>query len=65
MINSLKNLLQDEGGAITADWVLITAAVVGLGWLMYFYLHDPIEQLDGKSGTAIASVTVAPIVFPD
>lgn len=65
MINSFTRFLQGEDGAITVDWVLLTAAVVGLGWLMYFHLNEPIQELDGKSGTAIANIQVDPIVFPD
>ena len=27
----LKNFLTDESGAVTVDWVVLTAAIVGLG----------------------------------
>lgn len=27
----LKNFKQDEDGAVTVDWVVLTAAIVGLG----------------------------------
>ena len=27
----LKNFLNDESGAVTVDWVVLTAAIVGLG----------------------------------
>lgn len=31
MINFIKNFAKDEDGAVTVDWVVLTAAVVGLG----------------------------------
>ena len=31
MINFIKNFKKDEDGAVTVDWVVLTAAVVGLG----------------------------------
>ncbi|WP_058262394.1 hypothetical protein [Thalassovita gelatinovora] len=31
MITFIKKFRQDEDGAVTVDWVVLTAAVVGLG----------------------------------
>ncbi|MEM6375391.1 MAG: hypothetical protein AAF686_04070 [Pseudomonadota bacterium] len=31
MIKFFKNFAKDEDGAVTVDWVVLTAAVVGLG----------------------------------
>jgi len=31
MMNFFKNFRKDEDGAVTVDWVVLTAAVVGLG----------------------------------
>lgn len=31
MIKFFKNFKKDEDGAVTVDWVVLTAAVVGLG----------------------------------
>lgn len=31
IINRLRNLRREEDGAVTVDWVVLTAAVVGLG----------------------------------
>ena len=31
MFNMIKNFAADESGAVTVDWVVLTAAVVGLG----------------------------------
>lgn len=31
LLNILKNFHNDESGAVTVDWVVLTAAIVGLG----------------------------------
>ncbi len=31
MLNLFKRFRKDEAGAVTVDWVVLTAAVVGLG----------------------------------
>ena len=31
MMNFFKTFVQDEDGAVTVDWVVLTAAIVGLG----------------------------------
>ena len=31
MFNFIKNFKNDESGAVTVDWVVLTAAIVGLG----------------------------------
>lgn len=34
MLNMIKNFKNDESGAVTVDWVVLTAAVVGLGLIV-------------------------------
>ena len=31
MLNFIKNFRRDEDGAVTVDWVVLTAAIVALG----------------------------------
>ncbi len=31
LLNIFKNFRKDEDGAVTVDWVVLTAAIVGLG----------------------------------
>jgi len=35
MMNFIKNFRNDESGAVTVDWVVLTAAVVGLAVAAY------------------------------
>ncbi len=36
MFKSIAKFLKDEDGAVTVDWVVLTAAVVGLGMLVLY-----------------------------
>ncbi len=40
----LRRALRDESGAVTVDWVVLTALVVGLAGAMMNILQDPINN---------------------
>ncbi len=63
MINRLIEFYHDESGAVTVDWVVLTAGIVGLGGLMYFYLNEPIQEFDEEIGSKLAGVEVPEISF--
>lgn len=58
-MNSFVKFMSQEDGAITVDWVLLTAGLVGLGALVVFTIAEPVAELDGKIGSALSSVEVA------
>ena len=37
--------LKDEAGAVTVDWVVLTAAVVGLGLLIFSWVRPAVSSL--------------------
>jgi hypothetical protein len=37
--------LKDEAGAVTVDWVVLTAAVVGLGLLIFTFIRPAVASL--------------------
>ncbi|NHB78298.1 hypothetical protein [Rhodobacter calidifons] len=37
--------LKDEAGAVTVDWVVLTAAVVGLGLLIFSAVRPAVSEL--------------------
>ena len=37
--------LKDEAGAVTVDWVVLTAAVVGLGLVIFSILSPAVNNL--------------------
>ncbi|GAW34115.1 hypothetical protein RA2_01160 [Roseovarius sp. A-2] len=55
----IKNFLNDEDGAVTVDWVVLTAAVVGLGIAGVTAVSNGIDDLATDIGTSLTSGTVA------
>ena len=45
LLNILKNFKSDESGAVTVDWVVLTAAIVGLGMVVMTTVGQGIEDL--------------------
>ncbi|CAN1514761.1 hypothetical protein MCELHM10_00908 [Paracoccaceae bacterium] len=37
--------LKDEAGAVTVDWVVLTAAVVGLGLVVFTFIQPAVSGL--------------------
>ncbi|WP_170351445.1 MULTISPECIES: Flp family type IVb pilin [Ruegeria] len=61
MIKFIKNFRKDEDGAVTVDWVVLTAAIVGLAAVAYSAIGDGTAALSGKIGTEINGTTVEDI----
>ncbi len=62
MIKFIKNFRKDEDGAVTVDWVVLTAAVVGLGIAGVATVSDGVANLaddiqTGVEATAVEGVT--------
>jgi Flp pilus assembly pilin Flp len=47
--------LNDETGAVTVDWVVLTAAVVGLGLVVFTFVQPAISTLASDIGTEIST----------
>ncbi len=45
--------LKDEAGAVTVDWVVLTAAVVGLGLLIFSYVRPGVSNLAAAINTEL------------
>ena len=41
--NIFKRFKNDESGAVTVDWVVLTAAIVGLGMVAYPLVSDGVS----------------------
>lgn len=57
MIKFFKNFRKDEDGAVTVDWVVLTAAVVGLAVLAFTTIGTETETLSTSIATKIGTVT--------
>jgi Flp pilus assembly pilin Flp len=44
-LNLLKRFQKDEDGAVTVDWVVLTAAIVGLGLIVMAAIRPAISDL--------------------
>ncbi|MBB05322.1 hypothetical protein [Pseudooceanicola sp.] len=58
MIKFIKNFRKDEIGAVTVDWVVLTAAVVGLAVAAFGTIKTNATALTGKVGTYMGGVEV-------
>ncbi|MBO6866525.1 MAG: hypothetical protein VXZ18_07935 [Pseudomonadota bacterium] len=54
MIKFIKNFRADENGAVTVDWVVLTAAVVGLAVAAYTTIETNSKALIGAAATAVS-----------
>ncbi|WP_424987745.1 hypothetical protein [Microbulbifer sp. S227A] len=55
MIKLLKNFRKDEDGAVTVDWVVLTAAVVALAGAAYTAIETGSQTLTTNTGTFITA----------
>ena len=53
MTNFMNKFLKDEDGAVTVDWVVLTAAIVGLGVAGISSVQSGVVGLAAKIGTAV------------
>jgi Flp pilus assembly pilin Flp len=57
MLNFIKNFRADEDGAVTVDWVVLTAAIVGLGIAVLASVSDGATDLAGTIGGELTATT--------
>ncbi len=58
MYDRLKEFFRNEDGAVTVDWVVLTAAIVGLGVAVVASVRSATTTLGEKISTAVAEQTV-------
>jgi Flp pilus assembly pilin Flp len=55
LLNLFKSFRSDESGAVTVDWVVLTAAIVGLGMVVMTTVGGGITQLGGEIVTDLGN----------
>ncbi len=55
MLKFLNTFRKDEDGAVTVDWVVLTAAVVGLAIAAYSAIETSATDLITSAGDAVAA----------
>ncbi|WPY95876.1 hypothetical protein T8T21_07095 [Limimaricola variabilis] len=58
MLNFIKTFARDEAGAVTVDWVVLTAAVVGLGVAIMGQVASGTKTMAGKIGSELSTTTI-------
>ena len=56
LLNILNRFKKDEDGAVTVDWVVLTAAVVGLGLVIFTAIQPRLAALATDIGAEIDGV---------
>ena len=60
LLNIFKNFRKDEDGAVTVDWVVLTAAIVGLGLVVMTTVGGAIKtNATSVAGDITSTVTSA------
>lgn len=54
-----RGFLRDESGAVTVDWVVLAASVVGLGVASVTAVRTGVVDLSGEVSTSLSSASVA------
>ena len=54
MLNLIKNFRNDESGAVTVDWVVLTAAVIALGIAAYSAIEGTATTMNKASDAEVA-----------
>ena len=58
MMNLLNKFRRDEDGAVTVDWVVLTAAIVGLGIAVLLTVSDGVGQLSNDIDGELSSMSI-------
>ena len=58
LFEMIKTFKSDESGAVTVDWVVLTAAIVGLGIAVLTSVRGGTTSLANKISGELGSMTV-------
>jgi Flp pilus assembly pilin Flp len=58
LLNIFKSFANDEAGAVTVDWVVLTAAIVGLGIIVMTSVGGGVTTLGDAISTKVGGQTV-------
>ncbi len=56
---NIKTFAADESGAVTVDWVVLTAAIVGLGIAVIASVRTGTQEVGDMIQTSLESATIA------
>ncbi|MES0825985.1 hypothetical protein [Ruegeria sp. SCP11] len=56
MKNRIRFFTENEDGAVTVDWVVLTAAIAFMGGVVAIYIAEPVKGIDAQSGQTLSGV---------
>lgn len=65
MPNFMKNFLNQEDGAVTVDWVVLTAAVVGLAVAAYTSIEEGATSVTQATSTFLEAQSAGDVGAPE
>ena len=63
MVRVFRNFLRSDSGAVTVDWVVLTASVVFMAAISFYQIRDNSANLEAAAGNAVAQEQTR--LFPD
>jgi Flp pilus assembly pilin Flp len=49
-MTKISAFLKDEAGAVTVDWVVLTAAIVGIGMIVFLTIRPAVSNIASATG---------------
>jgi len=65
MMKFVKNFRNDEDGAVTVDWVVLTAAVVGLAIAAYGSIQSGAESMTSNTASYLEGLETGTVGAPE
>jgi len=59
LTSRIKTFAADDSGAVTVDWVVLTAAIVGLGLAVITSVRSGVSSLGTNISNSLSSASVA------
>ncbi|CUH42181.1 hypothetical protein [Ruegeria atlantica] len=56
MFRTISNFCKREDGAVTIDWVVLTAFVAFMASVVAIFIAGPVRDIDTKNGAAMLTV---------
>lgn len=60
----IENFRNDEAGAVTVDWVVLTAAIVGLGLAVIASVRTGANSVASQIQTSLSAAEIADLTIP-
>jgi Flp pilus assembly pilin Flp len=60
-LDLIKSFARSESGAVTVDWVVLTAAIVGLGIAVITAISSGVGGLGGSIERSLSGITITAV----